>query len=52
MDALLRVAAGIVVDDCWLTTNNNEKTCEVLLQLMRMLFLTKQPLCKRCIAFD
>ena len=23
MDALLRVAAGIVVDDCWLTTNNN-----------------------------
>ena len=23
MDALLGVAAGIVVNDCWLTTNNN-----------------------------
>ena len=32
MDALLGVAAGIVVGDCWLTTNNNlQSTTKVLI---------------------
>ena len=32
IDALLGVAAGIVVDDCWLTTNNNlQITTKVLI---------------------
>ena len=35
IDALLSVAAGIVVDNCWLTTNNN-------LQIMTKVLITNK----------